>query len=327
LYATEQFGPIGRVFSLGAFMIDGRSTYGEQAIWGGELIHTTAGSSVNVDIDLVGRITLKNAATARLATTLTSHDDATGQHLFVASLIDGEMAVRLQQDAVAYVESCGSAFTSSSGASFTIRVRDGQPLIDTLRGGVNIETLPPMTKFKGRAAQKGPGNIAVPAAETPINVEANSTKRVVTLWTKLIPSTSSLTKAFSPRLVMFSTQAPQLEVPAANRRVRFEVEPSVGTITPTEKETVADGSVEVTFTAGPNRASGTITAWVLREPGDPQDTDYEKYERPVIVTKPGLFRLRNKLLLGAAAITTVIVIVERPPKGPIQQQPPAVVIP
>jgi hypothetical protein len=326
LYASEQFGPIGKLYSLGPLVIDGRSNRGEKAIWGGELIHTTAGSIVDVNIDSVGRITLKNGATVRLATLLTSRAAAVERHLFVASLIDGDMAVVLQQNAPAYIESCGSAFTSSGGAIFTIRVRDGQSSIDTLSGVVNTETLPPPMTFKARAAQRGPGNIPVPAAETPIKVEVNKTRSVVTLWTRLIPNTSGLTRTLSPRLVSYTAQAQQPELPAVNRRVRFEVEGSVGTITPTEKPTEPDGSVEVTFTAGPNRGTGKIRAWVLREPGDPVGTDYQVYERAVIVTKPGILRLRNQLI-GAAAIATVVVIVERPPKGPIQQQPPAVVIP
>jgi hypothetical protein len=327
LYASEQFGPIGRLYSLSPLFIDGRSTHGEKPIWGGELIRTTAGSIVDVNIDLVGRIRLKNAATVRVAALLTTREVARAQHLFVASLIDGDMGVRLQQTAGAYIESCGSAITSSEGASFTIRVRDGQALIDTLSGAVSINTLPPSTTFKGRAAaQAGPGRIPVPVAETPIKVEANATKRVLTLWSKLIPKVSSLTRAFSPRLVSYSTQVPQPDLPAANRRVHFEVEGSIGTITPAEAFTDANGAVEVSLIAGPNRASGKIKAWILPEPGDPGDTTYEKYERAVIVTKAGVFRLRNQLI-GAAAVATIIVVVERPQKGPIQQQPPAVIIP
>ena len=59
LRTTERFGPIGTVYSPGSFGIDGRLAHGEEAMWGGELIHAFPNSRVRVLLDSVGQVTLK----------------------------------------------------------------------------------------------------------------------------------------------------------------------------------------------------------------------------------------------------------------------------
>lgn len=342
LYAIEAFSPIGTIYSLSPFSLDGRRVFGEQSIWGGELIRGSAESAINVRVDSVGRVVLKPATVARLAATRTGLDDVT-HPLLVASLVDGDMAVKLEPEASAYIESCGSAFTSSQGASFAIRIREGQPMIDIASGTVVVEPQSPSLRFKGRSVQvsttilTGPPPPIPPGADT-VDTSTKSRKRVVVYWAKSVPQTSSVTRAFSLQYVAFQDPAPQkvapaaaanpatqFEVPAAGRKVHFEVEPTIGTISPTDAVTDANGFVAVDFIAGPNPGTGTIRARVLRDPGDPPNTDYEEYTRKVIVRKTPVMKTR-KFQLGAAA--AAIVVISHPwNHGPIKQQPPPVIQP
>lgn len=312
------FGPIGRVYPVGGISINGRSVQGEQIVWGGEWLQAPDDAGACVLLDSIGQVTLTRGAVVRLATTELDAD--TKHYVLVGSLTSGDIVVKLEQNVTAYIEMPGLVLNSSNGASFRIGIREGQPVIDTIRGTVSTEFQRPI--FKGRAARKGPGNVFVPVAESPVTSKTKSTKTVETLWTKLIPQTSSLRKAFAPRFVMVSNQRTQTEQPAAGRLVRFEVEPSVGNIIPPEKPTGPDGGVEVNFVAGPNPGNGTIRARIVPDRNDPPGTEYEEYTRPVIVTKAGFFS-RNKLWIAAGAAAVVVTCVVGCGKSkPLQQQPP-----
>ncbi|HYV07020.1 MAG TPA: hypothetical protein VFB82_20660 [Blastocatellia bacterium] len=346
LYASEAYSPIGVAYSLSTFLVDGRRVVGEQGIWGGELIRGATDSGVNVRMDSVGRILLKPSAVARLAATRTTFDDR--QHpLLVASLLVGDISVRLDPDAAAYIESCESAVTSSLGASFNIRIRDGRAIVDVATGTVSVEPQTPSLRFKGRSVQVAAGasslltaarTVAIPPGGDTVDTNTKSRKRIVVFWAKSTPQTSSLTKAFSPQYVGFQIPSPQkdspaaapnttpqLEVPAALRRVHFEVEPAIGTITPADTVTDANGFVSVDFVAGPDPGTGTIKGTIVRESFDPPDTVYEPYTRPVIIRKIPLIKTKKVMLSAAAA--TIVIITTPWPKGPIKQEPPPVIQP
>jgi hypothetical protein len=145
LYATAAFGPIGTLAWNSPdtkVAINGRLAYGERAIWDGDLIETTADTSVRVLLDSVGQVTLKNGARVRLATSLTRRDDDVTRRVLIASLTSGDMVVKLQQEATAYVEACGSAYISSSGASFRIGIQEGQVLAAVASGVIRLESEP-----------------------------------------------------------------------------------------------------------------------------------------------------------------------------------------
>lgn len=319
-YTMGPSASIGTIYSFSRFSIEGRWAHGEQALWGGELIQGSAGSTVDVRLYSVGRMVVKDAGAARLAVRQTARDDASVHHL-IASVINGEMSVQLQQDATAYIESGGSAFSSSPGATFVIRIREGSSTIDVARGTVDVETQQPQLRFTGRTVQSV-GNriipVTGPAANT-INTNTKSAKRIITRWSRSVTKTSSLTRAFSPRFVGFRSQATQTDEPAGNRRVQFET--TIGSVTPVIARTDADGLANVDFNAGPNQGNGAITARILPEPGDPPNTVYEPYVWSVVVKEPGIWRMRNKLLLGAAA-ATLIIYHPWTGKEPIKQQPP-----
>jgi hypothetical protein len=301
LFATDTFRPIGTTFSLSPFSVDGRSVLGEHAIWGGELIQAPAGANVSVRLDSVGRVVLKSATLARVGTKLTNVDGDT-RHLLIASLISGDMAVTLDKHAGAYIESCGTAFTSTVGADFVIHAREGSPTFDAASGRVHVEAQPPVLSDA-------------------IDTRTTSKKRVFIQFRKSARTTSSLTKAFSPQLVMFRSQATQIETAAAFRRVHLEVDAAVGTIFPTDAVTDINGVVPAELTAGSTEVTGVIRAKVLRDPLDPPNTDYPEYTRRVTVRKLTFWRTRNKLLLGAAAAAVVVVVSPRN-NGSLRQQPP-----
>jgi hypothetical protein len=331
LYATAEQGPIGKVYSFGAFLVDGRPIFGELTIWGGELIQTAASSSVSVNIDGVGRITLKNSTTARLATTLTRRDDA-GQHqVFVASLIDGDMTVKLEQDALAYIESGGSAFASSRGASFFIRTRNGRALLDISMGEVDVQTSRRRTTIKATTVRLDPNRRPVSIGAAPLDRKTGQTAQASSQWRKYYEGTGTSGQLVSrtPRIVLAgyepAQQPARTEEPAAKRTVLFHLEPpTLGVVDP-QGVTDDQGVVTVTFTAARTEGSGQLVGEIVPDAGDPPGTVYEIYRRPVNVTK--LFWTRTKIwtAAGAVAAATVCVVACGPKTKPIQQAPPPII--
>ena len=322
LFATAESGPIGKAYSLGAFVIDGRTAYGEIAIWGGELIETAASSSVNIEIEAAGRITLKNQAIARLAATGFRRSEAGVHRLLVASLFEGDMAVRLQQGATAYIESCGSEFTSSIGARFEISTRNGRAFLDTVTGSVEIQTSR-RPLIKARTVRLGI-NRPIPIATTPIQRKTGQSAQASTQWLKYYDRTSGQTFSTAPNIVLAGytpSQTTQNEEPVQNRTVRFRLEPpTLGVITP-ERQTDAQGIVIADFTAANTQGQGFIVA-AIDQVGDPPGTTYEEYRRPVRVTR--LFWTKTKLFLAASAMAVVVTCAAACGKGkpPLQQAPP-----
>lgn len=319
LYATATFGPIGSMYSPNAFAIDGRAAYGERVLWGGELIQAPADSNVEVRLDLVGRIVLKRAATARLSITRTSLDDKS-HRLLVASLLNGDMSVKLEQDAGAYIESLGTAFRSSLGANFVISIREGRPAVDIAGGAVSIEAQPPELSFRGRTVDVVNGLPRPVAGSDTINTNTKKKVRIAIQFTKSSLKRASVTGAFSPRYVTFNNQATQIETPAVGRRVELTVDPPIGTIAATQPATDVNGVIPTEFTAL-TQGTCVIRARVLREPSDPERTEYNVYERIVIIKKLPIWRTRN-LVTAAAAAAIVVIIADPFGGGPIRLQGP-----
>jgi hypothetical protein len=143
LSASAMAGPIGVVAPNSALRhrvtINGRETSGEQLIWGGELLQTPAGRGTSIRFDSAGRATLGGGSVARFAA---RPSGGGGGPVLVASVIAGDVTLRLNPDAGAYVEAAGSAFTASGGASFRVGVREGRPVLETLSGTVHEQQQP-----------------------------------------------------------------------------------------------------------------------------------------------------------------------------------------
>ncbi|MCI0489848.1 MAG: hypothetical protein L0229_24925 [Blastocatellia bacterium] len=143
LQAFAWTGPIGEVESMGRVKINGREACAGISIWGSELIEAPAGNDVSVSLRAMGRVTLKNRTIARLTAAPALFDDGTSGGLLIATLIDGDMIVSLQEDAEAYVEACGSVFTASRGAGFSVQAHEGRAAFHTLTGHVRSEVQEP----------------------------------------------------------------------------------------------------------------------------------------------------------------------------------------
>lgn len=139
LYVTESAGPIGRIESLSPVAVSGRITSGDRPIWGGEILQAPVDRSVRVSLDSVGQVTLHSGAVARLAVRWKASQDSTSGTILIASLIRGNVAVKLQNQVEAYIEASGSALTSSPGANFTVGVGESGPVWKTNMGTVTVE--------------------------------------------------------------------------------------------------------------------------------------------------------------------------------------------
>lgn len=297
LYANGGLGPIGMIYSLSPFAIDGRLTYGEQTIWGGELIQAPPDSSVRVNLDSIGRVTLKSAAIARLTTTFTTLDGE--RHpLLVASLISGDMIVDLRQDAGAYVESSGSSFTASGGANFRVAIREGRALVDMASGEMQVGPQATQRGLKIRLVESNPDPLLPPVdLGLRFDVERRTTRQ--TQWQ-----------------VTDENDKPVPDVPLILTVIGNVGQ--FGNAATFSGITNAQGIVSAPFTAGPSPAQGSITANI---PG----TNVSANAQVTVKSQPT--GLRNKILIGSAAVATTVIVFKTRGKGPIKQSPPPTIIP
>lgn len=316
LYATAAFGPIGSLYSAGSVAINGRRTEGQQMVWGGDLIETLDDASAGLSIDAIGQVTLQNGATVRLSTKPAGVGEDKSRHILVASLDDGDMVVKLDNNATAYIEAGGSAYTTSWGASFRIGVREGKVIIHESSGSVKIEPYDKQLTFVTiQRLGSGPNFIRIP--NTPLKARPKKKQRLVGLVEKSDQPTNQLTT--------------QKVVRAANRIVSFKVDPpGIGQIVNatdqviSETPTDSQGFVTVYFRAGDKEGDGFIRVNIIPNEEDMRDgTISEPYERAVSIRKPGFFRRnRNKLLIAAAAAVVVVIVCCKNPKSPLRQNPP-----
>jgi hypothetical protein len=141
LYATSTFGPIGTVESLREVTINGRSLAGRQMIWGNELLRAPVNTTAQVIVDDVSRITLKPDTIVRFAASRATLNDDKSHPLLIASLASGEITIKLDESAIAYVEAAGSRVTASSGANFRVATCEGKVIVDSSRGSVEVSPI------------------------------------------------------------------------------------------------------------------------------------------------------------------------------------------
>jgi len=139
LSVSERYGPIGRIRTYGKMTIDGRIVQGEQLIWGGEMLVAPADTGISIALDSVGQVTLREGAIARVSETPAVLEGSLRGDMLVASLVKGDMVVKLKCTAGAYVQASGSVFNASPGASFHVGVCEGQPALETISGEVRAE--------------------------------------------------------------------------------------------------------------------------------------------------------------------------------------------
>jgi hypothetical protein len=329
LYATASSGLIGITRSLGALTINGRKAYGEQWVWNGDLLQAPDSLNVRVSLDSVGEVTLLSGATVTLATTLRISDDGSGdQRVLIASLLAGDLIVKLRQDASAYIEAGNHDLVSSRGAVFRVTLRGDHALVDTVSGAVTTETQNTSPTIKPRAVQVRGGRW-IPIPNTRLARKKGQSSRIDVQWLKYYGGLKSGTASLVAYRPATSGQG-QIEQPVVARLVHFRVEPpDLGTIDPQAATTDQNGVVSVIFTAGNRAATGQIVATIDLDPGDPSGTRTEEYRRDVIVSLLGFWRPRNETIIGGIVGGAIIggYFKFRNKGNPIMKSGPPIIIP
>jgi hypothetical protein len=330
LYATASTGPIGMTTALGGLTINGLDAYGEHCVWNGDLLQAPDNLNVRVSLDSVGEVTLLSGAAVRLATTLRISDDGSGdQRVLIASLLTGDLIVKLRQDASAYIEAGNYVLISSSGAMFRVTLRGDHALVDTAIGSVRTETQNTSPTIKPRAVQARSGRW-VPIPNTQLAKKKGQSSHISVQWLKYYGRLTSGTPSLVAYRPATSGQVGQIEQPVVARLVHFRVEPSgLGTIDPQAATTDQNGVVSVIFTAGNRAATGQIVATIDLDPGDPPGTQTEEYRRDVIVSLLGFWRPRNEAIIGGIVGGAIIggYFKFRNKGNPIMKSGPPIIIP
>jgi hypothetical protein len=233
LYASASSGPIGRIQPFGVAIINGQFVQDDRLIWSGDMLQAPADRSVRVLLDSIGQVMLAADAVAKLSVARTMGDNDKSCEALVASLIRGDMSVDLQEEAAAYVEACGQAFTATSGAKFRLGIREGRAVLDREKGDVAVQ------------AQQRQYIIRPVGLGATISVRARSTRQIQVQVTdendKPVPDV--------PVIFLLSGRVGVLGSG-----------PTAGTsITVT---TNSQGLATTSFTAGPSSGSATISARV-----------------------------------------------------------------
>lgn len=271
LRAVAEIAPLGEVFSLGNVALNGKLSIGKQTLWGSELIQAMSDNGASISVASLGTVTLKKGALVRLAKNTNAGSDEANRGVLIASLISGEMTIKLQDGISAYVQSCGSVFTSSNGAAFRITVRAGEAFARASFGTVEVQQ--PATQKKYFVRPVGLG------ATT--SVRARSTRQIQVQVTDEndkpvpdIPIIFALGTAGAGTLGSGAAAAATLSI-----------------------QTNAQGIASVSFTAGESAATTEITATV-------ENTRYS-WTGTLSVAKVGFFTPLNTTLLVVAAAAGV----------------------
>jgi hypothetical protein len=277
--------------------INSHLTDSEQAIWNGDVIETAANLRACVLLDLVGQLTLKGEAQVRLSTTSTKLDDNVTRPVLVASLISGDMVVKLRQEAITYIEACGFTYISSAGASFRIAVRDGHSVVDATSGTVRIE------------AESGQINCVIR------RVTIDGTRRV----TGPAPDRIKAERATAQNINLQYTCNGQ---PVRGQAILVTLKKNIGRIgsqTITKPTDDIEGVVTITFTAGGSPNSSDITANAVGSTV-PQWMGH--------ITISGFWTPRNKALVILPLIGLGVGCIfgcGNGGNGPLKQEPPPII--
>ena len=135
-FAEFPLGAIGEIEASGIVTLDGRRSRTSESLLGGELIRAGTGSNARLSLPAVGQVTLGSNAIARVTTVLAGEASGPVSHVLVASLLSGEMSVRLEPGASGYLQAGNTGILALDGASIQVGVRNGQAIISRVSGFV-----------------------------------------------------------------------------------------------------------------------------------------------------------------------------------------------
>ena len=291
LHVYESMGPIGKVESLSSLTINGRLTRGGESIWGGEMIQAPPDSSIRVMLDSVGQVTLHCGAIARIGVTWKRFDDNISGSVLIASLVKGDVTVKLRETAEAYVEAGGSAITASRGASFQVGAGESGPVLNSTTGNVTV---------RGQAVRQGNYMIRPVGGRASIDVRLRKSRQVQFIVTdendKPVPDV--------PVLISIAGTGATLGSGAASVTVT----------------TSAAGIASTSVSAGTAAGASTITAAV---PGTTATTSVS-----VSTVSAGIIGGTTAAIVGvavAAGAATTVAVVKAKNKSEIKEvQPPSI---
>lgn len=323
--------PIGVIESFGGATINGRAVQGREPIWGGELIQAKGLSGARITLNGIGQATLAPGTSAHLATGLADLTGNSANRVLTALLLTGELRVKLQSGAGAYLEAGGSAFTASAGASFRLAMRDGQAVVAATIGVVSEE---PLTQSKYRITEvNSPGTRPISPPSPPF-LAKNETRvppngnvgLVVKVEQRKPPRGNKRSEQGGPSVSdsLGDEQNPADDwEPAPGVIVRFElIPPTLGTFDPPEAVTDQQGIARTTFRAG--SAAGTSKLKITETAtGESIEVDWD-----LIVERKKFWTTKNKLLVSSVATAAVTgLVIGKLNSKPIAPLPPPIVIP
>ena len=304
LYAKAPAEPIGSITGdpLGAraVAINGQITRGDQPLWGGELLQAVSNEAVRVAIDDVGSLTLASGAMIRVSTSRAAAGERS-RPVMVASLLRGDISVKLSEQAGAYVEAAGTSFTASGGARFQILIRDNRALLASVAGEVTEARFIQQADLKIRALDELGRPIS---SGSRFSVRARSTRQVQ------IQVTDKDDKPIADLAILFSLGDPCLG----------SLGLGVAAGTSFREKTDNRGIAAVPFTAGAVKCLASLTASV--------EGTNTSLTLQVQVNKQGFFNVRNSLIgAGVVAGAGVGIYYATKKDDPIDPLPPPVIRP
>lgn len=300
-----RFGPIGSIStkSLGdTASIDGRIAQGGDPIWGGELISTAENRSVQIDLDSIGQVTLDRRSSVRLASASSANSRA---DVLIATLVTGTININLNDGARAYVEAGSSAFSASTGASFSVRLDSNGAALNTLAGEVRAQDPAPPQDVNIRIVDELGRPVSAGAQ---LSVRARSTRQVQ------VQVTDKNDKPLPDLPVLFSLGDPCLG----------SLGLGVAAGATFRQKTDKRGIATVPLITGAVRCAASILVKV-------EGTNASVSIQTNVVQNRGFWNTQNTLLVIAAAaaagVTTGFLVANSGSKEPIRPVPPPKVTP
>src|ERR1044072_8481730 len=138
LFATAGMAPIGVAKTTGVLTLNGRLLSGEQRLWGGELVQAPANANLLLVFDDAGEVRLKPGTIARFALARTGFGDCPNGRVIIATLISGVARVELRENTKAYIETTGTIYDASRGASFKLVRENEKVQLEEISGHVEV---------------------------------------------------------------------------------------------------------------------------------------------------------------------------------------------
>jgi hypothetical protein len=284
-YYTTQSSAIGTISSWGGIKINGRLVYAPSPVYNGDLLQSPLDTGATLTLNAIGQASLVKGTLVRLSARPANGNT---QPVLMASLLKGEMTIKLQPTAVAYIRTGDMEFNASAGTDLRAVVEQNRLTVYDLMGEIQDAAKVGTAKYVVRPVGVG----------ATISVRARSTRQIQ------IRVTDENDKPVPDLPVLF--------VLGSN---------NAGSLSTATATTNAQGIATTSFNAAATPNATSITATV-------QGTDYSWTGEIEVIKKVGFWTTRNMLLVGASAATagtiTAIAVTREGKKAPITPLTPVI---